>query len=300
MGKNPTMRLLPPTVSRTIGAAALAAALCLGVAACGSAKHPEASADTTASPTTTAPAATTMIATAKGKTLTVRETDPAANATTTTIVGATTTIAPPPPANVLPAIPRSSLNSVGAKKVAEGYEFSNPTYFKNPFVLDVIADQGEWLEVLLPVRPNHTVGWVKASDVTITTTQYHLLLDLDTFHLKLFNGNDLAAETDVVIGRDNTQTPTGRFFIQEKIEQSNPNGVYGTWIFATNGYSEFLDTFNGGLPVIALHGTNQPELIGTKSSNGCVRMPDEFADQLAATIPAGTPIDIVGSYAPAS
>lgn len=287
-----------PRLSRA-ALAAIALTLCLGAAACGSSKSSASGSDESTTTTTEAPFVTT-IATAKGRTLTVYATDPTGSAPATAAPGATTTIAPTLPPTMLPAIPRSSLNSVGAKKVDVGFEFTNPTYFKNPFVVDVVADQGDWLKVLLPVRPNHTEGWVKRADVVLSTTQYHLLLDLNTYHLRLFEGDALKAETDVVIGRDNTQTPTGRFFIQEKIQQSNPGGVYGTWIFATNGYSEFLDTFNGGLPVIALHGTNQPELIGTRASNGCVRMPNDFADQLAATIPAGTPIDIVGSYAPTS
>ena len=45
--------------------------------------------------------------------------------------------------------------------------------------------------------------------------------------------------------------------------------------------------------MVAFHGTNQPGLIGTKSSNDCVRMPNDVVTQLANTIPAGTPVDIV-------
>jgi lipoprotein-anchoring transpeptidase ErfK/SrfK len=79
----------------------------------------------------------------------------------------------------------------------------------------------------------------------------------------------------------------------EKVKQSNDTGIYGSWVLATNGYSESLDTFNDGLPVIAFHGTNQPELVGTKASNGCVRMTNEVVSKLADALPAGTPIDII-------
>jgi lipoprotein-anchoring transpeptidase ErfK/SrfK len=191
------------------------------------------------------------------------------------------------------------LNSAGVKKVDTGFEYSNPTYFKNPLVFHVIEKQGDWLKVLIPVRPNHTVGWVKSSEVTLSTTEFRFQLEISTFHLTVFKGADVFLESDVVIGRPNTPTPIGRFYLLEKIKQKDPNGVYGTWILATNGYSETLETFNGGLPVIAFHGTNQPELIGTQSSNGCVRMPNDIADQLAEIVPAGTPIDIV-DVAPAA
>ena len=72
----------------------------------------------------------------------------------------------------------------------------------------------------------------------------------------------------------------------------SPNGAYGPWILATSAYSEALDEFDGGLPVIAFHGTNQPDLIGSAASNGCVRMPNDVVDLLADTMPAGTPVTI--------
>jgi lipoprotein-anchoring transpeptidase ErfK/SrfK len=278
-----------PTRMR-LSALLLVGAFALGLVACSSsnktAEAPQESSTTTLSPYTS------TIATVKASNITVLEADPS---------GATTTTTQPSgaPTSTLPAIPRSSLNSAGVKKVATGFEYSNPTYFKNPLVFHVIEKQGDWLKVLIPVRPNHTVGWIKSSEVTLSTTEFRFQLEISTFHLTVFKGADVFLETDVVIGRPNTPTPIGRFYLLEKIKQKDPNGVYGTWILATNGYSETLDTFNGGLPVIAFHGTNQPELIGTQSSNGCVRMPNDIADQLAEIVPAGTPIDIV-DMAPAA
>lgn len=278
-----------PTRVRLL-AALLACVLGLGVVACSSsAKSAEAPEETT---TTTVSPYTSTIATVKGRTITVLENDPLGSNTTTTLDASA-------PTSTLPPIPRSSLNSAGVKKVDTGFEYSNPTYFRNPLVFHVIEKQQEWLKVLIPVRPNHTVGWIRASEVTLSTTEFRFQLDLSRFHLTVFKGAEIFLETDVVIGRTNTPTPIGRFYLLEKIKQKDPNGIYGTWILATNGYSETLDTFNGGLPVIALHGTNQPELIGTQASNGCVRMPNDIADRIAEAVPAGTPIDIV-TEAPAA
>jgi len=117
-------------------------------------------------------------------------------------------------------------------------------------------------------------------------------LDLSTYHLKVFKGSEVFVETDVVIGKDSTPTPLGRFFVTEKIKNQSDTGVYGAWILPVNGYSEVLDTFDNGLPQIAFHGTNQPELVGTKASNGCVRMTNDVVTKIAEAIPAGTPIDI--------
>jgi len=46
--------------------------------------------------------------------------------------------------------------------------------------------------------------------------------------------------------------------------------------------------FATGAPVVALHGTNAPEKLGTDVSNGCIRVPNEIITQLAETFPQGT------------
>ena len=191
----------------------------------------------------------------------------------------------------LAAIPRKGLNSAGMAKTDDGYTYENPTYFKNPLVFVVTEDDGEWLKVLLQARPNHTEGWIKRTDVSLSETHTHIELVKSTFHLKAWDGDRLVAETDVVIGKDSTFTPVGTFYVAEKIEKS-AGGAYGPWILALNGYSESLDSFDGGMPQLAFHGTNKPELIGTQASNGCVRMPDEIDQLLADQMPPGTPITI--------
>ena len=283
----------PTRISGLLLALMLTLVAALGATACSSGSSKAAPPEDSAVTSTTVSPYVTTVANVKGRTIEVLESDP-------TGASSTTTLDPTAPTSTLPPIPRSSLNSAGVKKTDAGFQFSNPTYFRNPLVFDVIEKQGDWIKVLIPVRPNHTVGWVKASEVALTTTEFRFELDLTKFHLTVFKGAEVFLETDVVIGRPNTPTPVGRFYLLEKIKQNDPNGVYGTWIFATNGYSETLDTFNGGLPVIAFHGTNQPQLIGTQSSNGCVRMPNDVADRLAEAVPTGTPIDIVTSTAAAT
>jgi lipoprotein-anchoring transpeptidase ErfK/SrfK len=54
-----------------------------------------------------------------------------------------------------------------------------------------------------------------------------------------------------------------------------------------------LDMFDGGLPEIAIHGTNQPELMGQARSNGCIRLPNDAIQRLAEVVPLGTPVEIV-------
>ena len=71
-----------------------------------------------------------------------------------------------------------------------------------------------------------------------------------------------------------------------------PSSFYGPHILPLNGYSEQLDTFDGGVPVIALHGTSRPDLLGEAASNGCVRLPNEVIEQLNTELPLGTQVEI--------
>lgn len=192
----------------------------------------------------------------------------------------------------LPDIPRVGYNSAGSRRTALGWAFTNPTYFKHPLTFLVVGHSGDWLKVLIPARPNHTEGWVRARDVTITTTQYRMQLSLSDFRLVVHNGSQVVADTKVVIGTPGTPTPTGRFYVNDKELQKNAYGSYGPWVLSTNGYSEAMDEFDKHLPVIGFHGTNLPGLIGTMSSNGCVRMANDVVIQLANALPLGTPIDI--------
>ena len=275
---------------RPIAAAAISLALVLGAAACSDGKKASSDASTEQS-TTSSPGAPyqTTYATAKGSKLTVYSELPKSVVTTppSSTSSTSSTVA-----SKVAAIPRTGLNSAGVKKTTDGYEFTNPTYYKNPLVVEVLENQGDWMKVLITARPNHTTGWIKADDVTIAATDFHMELDLSTFHLKVFQGAVVFVETDVVIGKDSTPTPLGRFFVTEKIKNPSDTGIYGAWILPINGYSEVLDTFDNGLPQVAFHGTNQPELVRTKSSNGCVRIPNDVVVKIAGAIPAGTPIDI--------
>ena len=266
-------------------------ALLLPVAACGGSKKADDAgpADTEAPATTDAPDPwRTVVATASVAVVHVYENRPDGAGGGDTSVTATDAAFT---AKELPAIPRIGLNSAGMARTDDGYTYENPTYFKNPLVFVVTQDDGEWLKVRLQARPNQSEGWIKRSDVTLSDIHTHIELVKSSFHLKAWDGDKLVAETDVVIGKDTTFTPVGTFYIAEKIEKS-AGGAYGPWILALNGYSESLDSFDGGMPQLAFHGTNKPELIGTQASNGCVRMPDAIDQMLADQMPPGTPITI--------
>ncbi|MEM8708375.1 MAG: L,D-transpeptidase, partial [Actinomycetota bacterium] len=110
--------------------------------------------------------------------------------------------------------------------------------------------------------------------------------------VRVWDGDELIAETGAVIGKEATPTPLGRFFVNDLVEKFE-GSAFGPYILSLSAFSEALDTFAGGIPVIAIHGTNRPELVGRAHSNGCIRIPNDVITFLAKYVPMGTPVDIV-------
>ncbi|OHV52286.1 L,D-transpeptidase [Frankia sp. CcI156] len=157
----------------------------------------------------------------------------------------------------------------------------------------VQAKLSGWWQVLLPVQPNGSTGWLKADQVTASETPYRLVVSRSRHRLQVFSNGTQIAEEPVGIGTADTPTPGGRFYLMELLKPRDPNGPYGPYAFGLNGFSTSLSSFGGHKPVIGVHGTNEPKLIGKDVSHGCIRLSNDAITRLAQTVPLGTPIDIV-------
>jgi lipoprotein-anchoring transpeptidase ErfK/SrfK len=170
---------------------------------------------------------------------------------------------------------------------------ANPTAVGGPLVFLVDEDQGEWLEVLLPLRPNGSTGWIRASDVSLSSHTFHIDVSLSTLTITVFEGDEVIVQEPVGIGTGETPTPGGRYYLKELLQPSNPNGAYGPFAYGLSGFSDQLTSFAGGDGVIGLHGTNDPSSIGQRVSHGCIRMSNEGITFLAGILPLGVPIEIL-------
>jgi len=149
-----------------------------------------------------------------------------------------------------------------------------------PRVFLVKSRRGDWLEVLLPVRPNGTKGWIRTSEVSLSENDYRIRIEI-------------IDEEPIGVGQGNTPTPGGEYYITELLAQPNPNGPYGPYAYGLSGYSDVLRTFAGADGVIGLHGTNDPAGLGHDVSHGCIRMSNDGISRLARELPLGTPVVIV-------
>ncbi|WP_297080845.1 L,D-transpeptidase [uncultured Demequina sp.] len=174
-------------------------------------------------------------------------------------------------------------------------ELSEWSLYGSPTTLlgfdSVEIDGAMWIEVEGIGAPNHERSWVRADDVTVTSTDMAIHIYLDERELELVDGAEVVLTSAVVIGADESPTPLGTFWVTDPLDFStNDTGVYGAYALGLNGFSEVLEEFNGGPPQIAVHGTNQPDLVGQAVSNGCIRVPNAVALDLGAAAPVGTPV----------
>ncbi len=175
-------------------------------------------------------------------------------------------------------------------------QFDRTTEAGGPQVFQLVDPNpqldAEWFEVLLPVRPNGTTGWISADDVTLFRNPFRVEIDTAGHSLIVFNENQEWLQTAVAIGTGDTPTPIGRFYITELLKPPTPGGPYGSFAFGLSGFSETLLDYAGGDGVIGLHGTNDPGSLGTNVSHGCVRMANDVIEELAGVLPLGTPVII--------
>jgi lipoprotein-anchoring transpeptidase ErfK/SrfK len=161
-----------------------------------------------------------------------------------------------------------------------------------PLVFRVKTSQADWLQVMLPIRPNGADGWIRSSDVTLSESEWRAQVELTNHKLVVWRGNDIVEEAPVAVGTSSAPTPTGDYYLTELLDTGNPNGAYGPYAFGLSSYSDVYTEFAGGPGQIGLHGTNDPGALGSDVSHGCVRVNNDMITKLAFELPVGSPITV--------
>jgi hypothetical protein len=161
-----------------------------------------------------------------------------------------------------------------------------------PLVLLVKRRRNGWLRVHLPVRPNGSLAWVRASDTRLRVNPYRVEVSLKRHRLTVWRYGRRMVVRKVGVGQSIAPTPTGRYFVTDLIKARDPRGLYGPYAFGLSGFSPVHTTFGTGNGQIGIHGTNQPEALGTDVSQGCIRIGNATITALARVLPLGTPVDV--------
>lgn len=150
----------------------------------------------------------------------------------------------------------------------------------------------EWAHIRLPGRPNGRTGWVRRADLgPLVTVRTMLRIDRGALRATLYERGRRIWSSPIGVGKADSPTPAGRFWIRSRLKGAGDASVYGPWAFGTAAYSNLSDWPGGG--VVGIHGTNRPDLIPGRPSHGCIRVPNAAIRRLAGMLPIGTPVHIV-------
>ncbi|HZT14989.1 MAG TPA: L,D-transpeptidase [Gaiellaceae bacterium] len=169
-----------------------------------------------------------------------------------------------------------------------------------PIVFAVLAERtgracrASWYRVRLPTGPtiaNGSTGWIDARAVRVFRVDARIVVDLRRRRLHAYRAGREVLDVPVAVGAPGTPTPTGTFFVDERFLLSSADGPFGPAALGISARSNVLTDWVEGGPV-ALHGTDEPQLIGTAASHGCVRLRNDAMRRLFALASAGTPVVI--------
>jgi len=153
------------------------------------------------------------------------------------------------------------------------------------------VDGVPWYRVWLAVPPNESRGWVRDGQMAFYTTTSKIVIDLSRRKLMVYRRGELLRTFPVAVGRPGLETPSGHFYVTQKLRPHDPNSVYGVLQLGTSATQPKLNGWpDGGL--VAIHGTNEPWLIGRAISHGCVRMENAAVEEVSRLVPAGSPVII--------
>lgn len=151
------------------------------------------------------------------------------------------------------------------------------------------AGKPTWYRISLPGRPNGATGWVPAYTLELKPARRAITIDRSARSLTLREGSRLLLRTRVAVGAAGMETPLGLFYVTRKFRPTAP--ILGAFAMETSAYSKLSEWPGGG--IVGIHGTNQPWLLGSAVSHGCVRVANPAILKLARLTPVGTPIRIV-------
>ena len=145
--------------------------------------------------------------------------------------------------------------------------------------------------VQIPKRPNGVTAWVRAAEIDVERLRTRIVVDLSGKQVTLYRGGRRVLSATAAIGSPATPTPTGSFYVNQRLIPTNPSGPFGPGAVGISAFSNVLTGWTQGGP-IAIHGTNRPDLLGQAVSNGCIRVRNDLLRRLFDRALAGTPVSV--------
>ena len=112
-----------------------------------------------------------------------------------------------------------------------------------------------------------------------------ITISISEQRLYLYDGRKLFCQYPVSTGKDTTPTPLGKWRISEKLERRGDD-EYGTRWMRLERYDPATGRYQW--TDYGIHGTIEPDKIGTPVSAGCIRLRNADVEEIYALVPIGT------------
>jgi lipoprotein-anchoring transpeptidase ErfK/SrfK len=173
------------------------------------------------------------------------------------------------------------------------YRVLPKTVYGRRLILSVTHRRGAWAAVTTFLVPNGHRAWVRVDRRTfaVRRTRWRLQADLSDRTLTVLHGEEVVRALKAAIGTRATPTPPGTYAVTDKLDGRGFGRSYGCCIMALSGHQPKVRTgpIDGRL---AIHGTDRPDLVGARASQGCLRARDADVRWLMRTVPVGTQLTI--------
>ena len=167
------------------------------------------------------------------------------------------------------------------------------TVYGRRLILSVTRRRGAWAAVPTFLVPNGRRAWVRVDrrSFAVRQTRWRLTADLSARTVTVLHGAQRVRTLRVAIGAPATPTPPGTYAITDKLGGRAFGSAYGCCILALSGHQPKVRTgpIDGRL---AIHGTDRPDLVGGRVSQGCLRATDRNVRWLMRTVPVGTQVTV--------
>lgn len=164
------------------------------------------------------------------------------------------------------------------------------TFVGNRDVVVVLGRWKSWSRVRY-ARLGAQVGWVPTRTLWPSSSVHtRIVVNLKARRLRAYDDGRVRLTARVAIGAPASPTPRGRFFLRERVRViDGSTSPYGPLALGLSAFSRYRTDWLGGGQV-AIHGTNEPQLIGRSVSNGCIRLRNADIVRLGRVVGVGTPV----------
>ena len=147
-----------------------------------------------------------------------------------------------------------------------------------------------WIRARLPSRGVRSAWLPRSALGTYGVVHTRLVVDRARLTLTLTRNGRVTFRAPVGIGRPETPTPGGLFYVRDRVTRY-ASAFYGPIAFGTSAQSATLTDWPGG-GFVGIHGTDRPDLVPGRISHGCIRLRNADILRLAKLMPVGTPLEI--------